>query len=190
MRLESLYRNCTQKARHYTFCGTRLPSGCPKWHVEALSLLRSPIDKRPLRGLTLSSMDRIQPSSDQTWVFTMIQSWNTFSQKRHTHIQTLCTFALTNSSPALQESLCTPDCPGLQGRRTVLTQTPWPFTCTHNVPVSVWNSEQWERLLLLLLLHGGLKPQMSIHHTCPPHSWNSSSEQPFGFLYVHLFPPW
>lgn len=35
-----------------------------------------------------------------------------------------------------------------------------------------------------------LKPRISVHHTCPPLSWNSSSEQAFRFLYVHLFPPW
>lgn len=97
MRAELLYRNCTQKQ------GTKDPLG-PAPGALSTRTPSGSSQGRPLRGLTASSVDRVQPSSEQTWVFTdtKLKHIYTHTHTTHTHIQTLCTH--THATPAREEA--------------------------------------------------------------------------------------
>lgn len=77
MRAELLYRNCTQKQ------GTKDPLG-PAPGALSTRTPSGSSQGRPLRGLTASSVDRVQPSSEQTWVFTDTKLKHIYTHT-HTH---------------------------------------------------------------------------------------------------------
>lgn len=100
MRAELLYRNCTQKQ------GTKDPLG-PAPGALSTRTPSGSSQGRPLRGLTASSVDRVQPSSEQTWVFTdtKLKHIYTHTHTTHTHIQTLCTHTHTLPQHVRRHSL-------------------------------------------------------------------------------------